>query len=249
MLMLHRTVTKSDLVYIDKFKRTMMFRADALVAYSDILSSLYSKPGSKIIKDMPSRLVSDPLRWVECHTSLTNITNIFRRMVLRNVSGGIFLSDSDWNDLHRLYMIHTSSISMGELPSKLNVLLRAVSETKVAILQDLDLRSRFGNSAFLEDEEHYLNQLEDTASWLSDKLTAYSTNRTTKVELSQSITQTMLSDTELILNHLLSAVERKGINPLQSTSEGMLRNVKQWYSKALNAIPYLIPFYDDNGIE
>ena len=121
IVILPSMVNESNAIYRTKVNPTAKARANFLVAFSDMASHLNHNPANKIIKDIPSRLVSDPLYVEKCQTLLTNMTEIIQNTILMEDSGisgslhTIRLSDSDIEDLHELYTMHESNKCLSEL--------------------------------------------------------------------------------------------------------------------------------------
>ena len=257
MMMFLIMVNESDQAYIAKVNPTMKARAHILKASWDTLSKLDSTPGLRIVDYMPNRYVSNQFRLSKCETFQSNVTELLQRTVLRedyeDMSAGVLdavlISNSDMNELQTHHMMHTSNNCVGELRSELDSLILKTYKTISEMLRLLKSRPRFENNVHVENGQFYLQQLRDTATWLSKQLAAYSENRTSKIDLSEYINSTMLSNTELALNHTVSSVMRKSINPLLSMADSILHNTKEWYNKSLNAFLTLVPFYDDSDIE
>ena len=222
----------------------------------DTSSNVKSHPRSRTIKHMPSRLVSDQLRLDQCETIQSNITAIFQSTFLLEPSTETFetletmtISECDMNELRNLYRRYTAKKCLSDLPSKLTYLANVMKETRFEVQRIMEGRPGLEDAMYLESEQAYLHKLEATATWLTKQLTDYSENRTTKIELSKDITHSMLSEIELTLDHIISAVERTIIDSLLSTAGGVLRNVNNWYQESLIAITRLVPFYYDSEIE
>ena len=243
--------TKTEVVY-----RTMKGHAKLLIASFNMLSFMNSYPGSVIGNDVPNRAVSDHIRGRKCQTFQTDMKNILKIKLLTNTSGRMFempgripLSESDMNELYKLYKMYTTNECVRELPSKWESLVRVMYKTNLEILQVVNDRSRIDDTLYMENKRDNLHKLYITAVWLSKQLKAYSENKTAKIELSKVLTHSMFSGLQFTLDHIVTAVERKHINPLLSMTNRILWNINNWYIKSMNVITALLPFYDNSGID
>ena len=245
----HRDPAKMNAV-----RQAMKGHVFLLLASLNKLSSLNSYSGSRIIKTIPSRSHIDQVRLNTCQTFESNISDMLEEIVFNNCSGTIFrrldgTPVSDMNKLHKLCQTFTSNRCVGELPSRLLSVIRATKKIHFEILQVMEIGPGFDNTFYLHNEQNDLDELLITADWFSEQLAAYSSGRTTKIELAKVITQSMLSDTERILDRIITAIDRKHITQLLSKTNELLQNVKEWYNASLHAVTALNPFYDDRGIE
>ena len=93
-----------------------------------------------------------------------------------------------------------------------------------------------------------LDILNDSIDWLSEQLSAYSENRTTKIKLSNQINEAMLSDIVNAMNHIISVINVDIIEPFLSRTRGLRRDISRIYKNILNAIKTLKPYYDETDI-
>ena len=234
----------------------MKGHAKLLIASFNMLSFMNSYPGSVIGNDVLNRAVSDHIRGRKCQTFQTDMKNILKIKLLTNTSGRMFempgripLSESDMNELYKLYKMYTTNECVRELPSKWESLVRVMYKTNLEILQVVNDRSRIDDTLYMENKRDNLHKLYTTAVWLSKQLKAYSENKTAKIELSKVLTHSMFSGLQFTLDHIVTAVERKHINPLLSMTNRILWNINDWYIKSMNVITALLPFYDNSGID
>ena len=161
----------------------------------------------------------------------------------------ILLSKRDTEELYELYEMHTLNKCVNELQSQFESIVRAMDKANTQILHIFELSPKFENTEYLETEREHLYKLEATATWLLEQITAYSGNRTTKIDLSKSISGSMLSNIQITIDRIVSVVERKLINTLLSMTNGISSTLMQLYSKSLGFFSALVLVYDDTDIE
>ena len=256
ILMLPAEGNESRRMKTYKAKPSIRSRANVLVSLLETLSFTDSKDRGERSKFIPRRLVIDLLRFSKCQIFQSNMTDIFQTKVLRNGYDRLYehrdtilLSKSDTEELYELYKMHTLNKCVNELQSQLESIVRAKDKANTNILQIYELSPKFENAQYLETEREHLYKLEATATWLLEQITAYSGNRTTKIELSKSISGSILSNIQITIDRIVSVVERKIINTLLSMTNDISSTLMQLYSKSLGVFSALVPIYDDTDIE
>ena len=256
MVTLSPTVNESDPRKLYIMKPLVKGTAFFLVASFETLSYLHSHVTNRVTESMPRRLVSDQLSLGKCQLFQTNITRILLSSVLVKVPVGHFdgfnriaLSASDMTELYTLFKMYTSNMCVSELHSDLDFLDNTINEINLEMLQVIGVELGFDNARYLKTETRDLQNIQDTATALSKQLSAYAQNRTTLIQLSTELTQSMLSNMQHNLDRIVYAVERDNIRPLISHSNSMLHNLKQWYRRSMSILPTLVPIYDNINIE
>ena len=250
MMTLPLTINESNPLNMKTVETMVKSPAAFLVASFEKLSYLHSHLINRVTETMPMRLVSDQLSLNKCEHLQTNITGLLLTTLLMQVPfDKILLSNVDISELYTQFKMYISNKCVSELPSESELLDNNMNEMNLKLLQFIGVELGFNNAEYLKTETRYLQNIQAIATDLSDKLSAYAENRTTLIQLSTELTQSMFSDIQHNLDSIIYAVERDNIRPLFSKSNSMLRNVKQWYGRSLGVFPNLVPIYDNINIE
>ena len=185
-----------------------------------------------------------------------NMTTILQNRLLINQSGGMIhglkaipLTDSDMNELRVWYKMYTANNCANELAMKLKHLVSTMQQIKSYILRVMGGRHHLNNAFQMENERYRLQKLKNTASWLSEQLTNYSENRTTKIEMANGPIHSILSNVERTIDGIVNLIEINSITPLLSATNTRVKDMMSWYRQLLNAVTALIAFYGDSSIE
>ena len=95
----------------------------------------------------------------------------------------------------------------------------------------------------VSDDLNYITKL---VSYLEDMLVRYSTNDTTKLYMSSSITKSSRTYLEEKLDGVLSRLITRAVVPLQTMTKNSEVNIKKWLHSSLSALGMLFPYFDNN---
>ena len=224
-----------------------------LGASLDTLSSVYLMSGGDTLKDAPIRMISDDTSSKKCRNLQQDIrivlNNTLSDFVANWANETLFSQKSLAYNLSSMYRQFVVNKCANELVFKFNKLSNIVKDLDMHTERLLNKDSDFDNDDYLKSFEVDLNSLQNTVNWFTTKLSSYSQNQTTKIKLSNVMTKTMLDNIVSSLDHVISNIEMKVIQPLLSKTDGIKKNMKRLYRKVLEGTFALVPHYDDTGVE
>ena len=106
------------------------------------------------------------------------------------------------------------------------------------------------------DEDDYwnilrkdLDNLKAISTLMNSHLLSYVANKTTKIELSNSIGRHTLSSLERSFDRLISATMSKGLQPLLKKASELGKDMPSWYKEVLGILQMSVPGYEDRGVK
>ena len=224
-----------------------------LPVYLDILSSMDTDNKNNVRNTTDRHTRNDEFEWRQCQKIYQKIKQIMVQQILGNTSerGKDATNDSDQNYFHDVYDLHRMHLFYG--CHNLGVVIHGLIQELKKVFTDTEEPLHTGQGM---DEEGYWNILSNDVDnlkfisvWLSSQLISYAANKTTKIELSDSIGPHILSSVELSLDRLTSAITAKGIAPLLTKASKLGKNMPKWYKNALGILQMSIPNYEDRGVK
>ena len=215
------------------------------------LLSIESSNGNTWLKNAPSRLVGSKRFSNECNRLLSRIKDyleFFSRQMSAPLKESTTLVRSVLDDSEYLYTRTDSYVCVGEFSSAMNSIMHIFDKVHVEIGR-FDDTLQFYDDKYLEAIELNLVILRAAKYVLSEKLSMYFENRTTQLKLAKEITHSTLFHVGHTIGLIMSAVKKKGFRPLKFAIYRIAESLKRWYTKTLNAMQILSPYYDDSDIE
>ena len=253
-ILIEETSTRLNKVFDESVStlenRTLTGMIKIISASLDALRSANSFP-EQGIKDAPSHLLhSNPYGCEDAITSM--MVNLSRSSVVTN-RGNRFISiqqtQSQINNLHDFYKMQRVRGCVTGLELSLNAILSLTIELERSMNYISIIRDAIVYGDDLKITRSDLDILKDNIDWLSEQLSDYSQNRTTKIKLSNQINEAMLSDIVNAMNHIISVINVDIIEPFLFHTRNMGREIPRMYLNILNAMRMLEPYYDEMDIE
>ena len=94
-----------------------------------------------------------------------------------------------------------------------------------------------------------LDILQNSIDWLSVQLSSYSENRTTKIELADTISNSLLLKIKQSMNRVISVINVNVIEYLLSRTNDLDMDIPMMYMKTLDAMRTLAPYYEVADVE
>ena len=234
---------------------SLVVSGDWLVTENETLSTLYAQMLTRSLndvlsvnanpksgtKDAPSRLLHGPHN--DCEQYIESILNQWSMYTERR-DKAFQQNVSSINISYEFYMVQNIYNCIKGLESNLNGISFITDELNNTMTQPGDKGDDLDFYKHSEKMSNELNILQNVSDWLSQKLSAYSENRTTKISLANQITSSMLLNIKEAMNRILSLINVDVIEPLLSRSSDVDKDVPRLYRKILNAMRSLTPYYD-----
>ena len=151
--------------------------------------------------------------------------------------------------LHELYQLHLSYDCIETLSEEMNVFVDELVKILRDIGNNLHMSRDMDEASYWDIMRQELDRLNATSVWLYEQTVLYAANKTTKIEISNIIGQDTLSGVNYLLEHIISVITIKGIEPLLLQTSQLDRNVHAWYEKALYVLQTSVPRFADRGVK
>ena len=204
------------------------------------------------IKEAPSRLLHAHQN--ECEHTLIGIAELLSNSSVNPIqekqNKSIFIqqSTSYIDKLQDFYAMQEVHSCITGLESSLNTLFSLNINLK-PIIEQYKSAGEFDYGGHLKKMRNDMDILHDNIDWLSERLSAYSENRTTMIKLSNEITEDTLSDIKIAMDHIIAVIDSDVIEPLLFQTSGLERDIPLVYMKTLDVMRSLAPYYDDMDVE
>ena len=216
----------------------------------DALKSVDSIPDQGI-KDAPSHLMHNDRN--DCDNAIKGMEVFLNHSSVAsdkdNPDISVERTRSYINKLHDFYKMQRARGCITGLVLNLNTLLSLTADLEGSMKHVRDAVDGFNFEDLLKKMRSDLDILKDSIDGLSEQLLAYSRNKNTKINISNEITDAMLSDIEKAMNHIISVITVDVIEPFLLQTSDLNRNIPLMYLKTLNTMRVLEPHYDDRDIE
>ena len=175
---------------------------------------------------------------------ISSNNNLHQAKVISNLTDQYFFHVL--NDLYHRYIIY-NCINANDVVTK--VILKELERISISVENTMRISHKMNNPDYWDLIKDELDSLNSTSVWLSDQVAAYAINKTTKIDMSNIIGPNLLSSVEILLDHIISVIAMKGMDPLLQQTNGLGKNVHKWYKHAFDILQMLVSNHGDRGVE
>ena len=233
---------------------TNLRNKQTLSVYQEILLpiNLYSKANvNNSIEGEPN---NDEVNGTECLHIYNEIREILRQTESFNNShrgDDVSTSTGQYSPhvVNNLYQNHIAYNCVDEIGNIMNDFVKELQKISMDVANILQITPGIDEDGFWDILESDLNGLNAISISLSEQISSYAANETTKMKLSNFIGQNMVSDVEFLLDRIISVITIKGIDPLLERVSELNMNTHSWYKKALEVLQTSVPSYEDRGVK
>ena len=191
--------------------------------------------------------------WRACHNIFKRVKEILMQNSQGNNShhGDFSVSNDHYyfriaSDLRQKHHFYDCIDEVGEV---LDMSAKELEKISMDVGKILRLSRSTDKSGYWDIMRGDLDRLNATAMWLSEQALSYAVNKTTKIELSSLIGRDMLPTMVSLVDHTISVIMVKGIDPLLQKANALERNAYRWYKKACDILLLSVPRYEDRGVK
>ena len=229
----NRSIFSSQTLYSDGFTTLLNTSLNAFLSMNF--------DTERRIKDTPSSLV--PFTSNECQHELTTIETFFSNP--SQIPGNQNTATNRYPDF---YAIKNVRDCVNGLEIKLHNLFSSTGDLVHVMNNSVGRGSDFEYGEHLSEITIDLDILQNDTIWLSKQLSSYSENRTTKIELANRISQTMLSKIKHSMNHIIAFIDVNVTEHLLYRTKELDIDMPMVYARALNAMRTLAPYYESADV-
>lgn len=130
-----------------------------------------------------------------------------------------------------------------------NDALNNLNALDAAFNNSLETDFQFEYENVLEYVQEELFVMNGNITWLTKNLESYAKNETTKIELSELLTDSSVDALDQTMDSVLSKMDIHALVLLQKATENTKTNVRKWLHKALASMTTLVPYFDNGNLE